>query len=89
MTAIAFVLVALLSTVATLNASPKFTQIANGVIYGSCVAALVSVVWPAWFLFRAVRVELRSAPTLTTTPNPNGTLERIRTETLRVPFVRY
>jgi hypothetical protein len=45
------VLVALLSTVATLNASPKFTRIANGVIYGSCVAALVSVVLAAWFLF--------------------------------------
>ena len=52
MTAIAFVLVALLSTVGTLNAPPTVTQIANGVIYGSCVAALVAVVLAAWFLYR-------------------------------------
>jgi hypothetical protein len=52
MAAIAFVLIALLSTVATLNASPTVRQIANGVIYGSCVAALVSVVLAVWFLFR-------------------------------------
>ncbi len=52
MMAIVFVLVALLSVVATLNASPTVRWIVNRVIYGSCVAALVSVVLAAWFLFR-------------------------------------
>ena len=52
MMAIVLVLVALLSVVATLNASPTVTRIVNRVIYGSCVAALVSVVLAAWFLFR-------------------------------------
>ena len=52
MTAIAFVLVALLTIVATLNAGPTVRRLANRVIYGSCVAALVPVVLAAWFLFR-------------------------------------
>jgi hypothetical protein len=49
MMAIVFVLVALLSVVATLNASPTVRRIVNRVIYGSCVAALVSVVLAACF----------------------------------------
>jgi len=52
MAAIAFVLIALLSTIATLNTGPTVRRIANGVIYGSCVAALVAVVLAAWFLYR-------------------------------------
>ena len=51
-TAIAFVLVALVTIVATLNAGPTVRRLANRVIYGSCVAALVSVVLAAWILFR-------------------------------------
>jgi hypothetical protein len=51
MMAIAFVLVALLSIVATLDAGPKIRRIANGVIYGCMGAALVSVVVAAWFLY--------------------------------------
>jgi hypothetical protein len=53
MMAIVFVLVALLSVVATLNASPTVRRIVNRVIYGCCVAALVSVVMAAWFLYLA------------------------------------
>lgn len=52
MIAIAFVLLALLFVVATLNASPIVRRIANRVVYSSCVAALVSVVLAVWFLFR-------------------------------------
>jgi hypothetical protein len=52
MIAISFLLVAFLTAVATLNASPKFSRISNRVIYGSCVAALVSVALAVWFLFR-------------------------------------
>ena len=52
MIAIAFVLLALLFVVATLNASPIVRRIAHRVVYGSCVAALVSVVLAVWFLFR-------------------------------------
>jgi hypothetical protein len=52
MTAISFLMVAFLAAVATLNASPKVSRIANRVIYGSCVAALVSIVLAVWFLFR-------------------------------------
>jgi hypothetical protein len=52
MTAISFLMVAFLAAVATLNASPKVSGIANKVIYGSCVAALVSVALAVWFLFR-------------------------------------
>jgi hypothetical protein len=40
MIAISFLMVAFLTAVATLNASPKFSRIANTVIYGSCVAAM-------------------------------------------------
>ena len=52
MIAISFLMVAFLTAVATLNASPKVSQIANKVIYGSCVAALVSAALAVWFLFR-------------------------------------
>jgi hypothetical protein len=52
MIAISFLMVAFLAAVATVNASPRFRRIANGVIYGSCVAALVSVVLAVWFLYR-------------------------------------
>jgi hypothetical protein len=51
MIAISFLMVALLAAVATLNAPPRVRRIANGVIYGCCVAALVSVVLATWFLF--------------------------------------
>ena len=44
MMAIAFVLTAFLSVVATLSAPPTVRRMANGVVYGCCVAALVSVV---------------------------------------------
>jgi hypothetical protein len=46
MLAIAFVLVAFLSSVATLNAPPTVRRIASWVICGSCVAALSLV--PLW-----------------------------------------
>ena len=49
MIAIAFVLVAFLSVVATLSAPPTVRRMANGVI--CCVAALVSIVLAAWFAF--------------------------------------
>jgi hypothetical protein len=52
MIAISFLVVAFLTAVATSNVSPRVRRIANGVIYGSCVAALVSVVLAVWFLFR-------------------------------------
>ena len=52
MTAISFLMVAFLTAVATLNASPKVSRIANRVIYGSCVAVLVSIALAVWFLFR-------------------------------------
>jgi hypothetical protein len=51
MIAIAFVLAAFLSVVATLSAPPTVRRMANGVIYGCCVAALVSVMLAAWFVF--------------------------------------
>ena len=37
---------------AGLGASPTVRRITNRVIYGSCIAALASVVLAAWFLFR-------------------------------------
>jgi hypothetical protein len=37
--------------VATTSASPRVGRIANRVSYGSCVAALVSIVLAVWFLF--------------------------------------
>lgn len=52
MTAISLLMVAFLTAVATLNASPKVSRIANKVIYGSCVAALFSAALAVWFLFR-------------------------------------
>jgi hypothetical protein len=52
MIAISFLIVAFLSAVATVNAGPRVRRIANRVIYGSCFAALVSVVLAVWFLFR-------------------------------------
>jgi hypothetical protein len=52
MIAISLLMVALLTAVATLNASPKVSRIANRVIYGSCVAVLVSIALAVWFLFR-------------------------------------
>jgi hypothetical protein len=51
MIAIAFVLVAFLSVVATLSAPPTVRRMTNVVIYGSCVAALVSAMLAAWFVF--------------------------------------
>jgi hypothetical protein len=52
MIAISLLMVAFLTAVATLNASPKVSRIANRVIYGSCVAVLVSIALAVWFLFR-------------------------------------
>ena len=51
MIAIAFVLAAFLSVVATLSAPPTVSRMTNVVIYGCCVAALVSIVLAAWFVF--------------------------------------
>ena len=51
MIAIAFVLAAFLSVVATLSAPPIVRRMANGVIYGCCGAAVVSTVLAAWFVF--------------------------------------
>jgi hypothetical protein len=51
MIAIAFVLAAFLSVVATLSAPPTIRRMANGVIYGCCGAAVVSTVLAAWFVF--------------------------------------
>jgi hypothetical protein len=53
MISIAFVLVALLAVVSTLSAPLTARLIANGVIYGCCIAALVSVVMAAWSGFWA------------------------------------
>ena len=52
MIAISFLVVAFLAAVATTSASPRVRRIVNRVSYGSCVAALVSVVLAVWFLFR-------------------------------------
>jgi hypothetical protein len=52
MIAIVFVLVAFVTAFATLGASPTVRRITNRVIYGSCIAALASVVLAVWFLFR-------------------------------------
>ena len=52
--AVVFVLVALLSTVATTGTSLTVRRIANRAIYCCCIAALFSVVLAAWFLYRAV-----------------------------------
>ena len=52
MIAISFLVVAFLTAVATTSASPRVRRIVNRVSYGSCVAALVSVVLVVWFLFR-------------------------------------
>ncbi|MEA2909725.1 MAG: hypothetical protein QOJ15_1806 [Bradyrhizobium sp.] len=46
--AIAFVIVAL-GAIATLNRSPTVRWIANRVIYGSCIAALISAALAVWF----------------------------------------
>ena len=51
MLAIAFVLAAFLTVVATLSAPPTVSRIANVLIYGCCVAALVSVMLATWFVF--------------------------------------
>ena len=51
MIAIVFVLVAFLLTVATTGTSLRVRRVANRIIYGSCVAALISVVLAVWFLF--------------------------------------
>jgi ABC-type iron transport system FetAB permease component len=50
MIAMSFLMVAFLTAVATTNASPRVRRLANRVSYGSCVAALVSVVLAVWFL---------------------------------------
>jgi hypothetical protein len=52
MIAISFLMVAFLTAVATTAASPRVRQIANRMSYGSCVAALVSIVLAVWFLFQ-------------------------------------
>jgi hypothetical protein len=52
MIAISFLMVAFLTAVATLKASPAVRRITNRVVYGNCVAALVSVVLAVRFLFR-------------------------------------
>ena len=49
--AVSFLIVALSAAVATLNASPRARRISNRVIYGSCAAALVSVVLAVWALY--------------------------------------
>ena len=51
MIAIACVLVALFSAFATLGPSPAAARIADKVIYGSCVAAFISVVLAVLFFF--------------------------------------
>ena len=51
MIAISFLMVAFLAAVTTLSASPRVRRVASRVTYGSCVAALVSVVLAVWFLF--------------------------------------
>ena len=57
MIAVVFVLLALLSVVATLSDSPRVGRIATPVIYGCCGAALASVLLATWFLLSAGRVE--------------------------------
>jgi hypothetical protein len=52
MIAISCLMVGFLTAVATSNASPTVRRITNSVVYGSCVAALVSVVLAVWFLYR-------------------------------------
>jgi hypothetical protein len=52
MIAISFLMVAFLAAFATVKAGPTVRRIANKVIYGSCVAALISVALAVWFLFR-------------------------------------
>ena len=51
MMAIAFVIVATLAAVATTSTSPPIRGIADKVVNGSFVAALVSAELTAWFLF--------------------------------------
>jgi hypothetical protein len=51
MIASAFVLAAFLCVVATLSAPPTVRRMANGLIYGCCVAALVSAMVAGWFVF--------------------------------------
>ena len=53
MIAISFLMVGFLTAVATSNASSTVRRITNSVVYGSCVAALVSIVLAVWFLFRS------------------------------------
>jgi len=53
MIALAFVVVALLAAITTLSAPLRARLIADGVIYGCSVGALVSVVVPAWSGFLA------------------------------------
>ena len=52
MIAISFLMVASLAAVATVKARPTVRRIANRVVYGSCVAALISIVLTLWLLFR-------------------------------------
>ena len=52
MIAISFLMVGFLTAVATTSASPTVRRITKSVVYGSCVAALVSVVLAVWFLYR-------------------------------------
>ena len=52
MIAISFLMVAFLAAVATTSNSPTVRRIANRVSYGSCAAALVSIVLMVWFVFR-------------------------------------
>jgi hypothetical protein len=52
MIAISFLMLAFLSAVAMTSTSPTVRRIANRVSFGSCVAALVSVVLAVWFLVR-------------------------------------
>lgn len=51
MMAIAFVIVATLAAVATTSSSPPVRGIADKVVNGSFVAALVSAGLTAWFIF--------------------------------------
>jgi hypothetical protein len=44
-------MVAFLTAVATTSGSPRVRRIVNRVSYGSCVAALVSIMLAVWFLF--------------------------------------
>ena len=51
--AIVFVLAALVSAVATLTPWPTVRWIAHKVVYGSCIAAFISVALAAWIFHRA------------------------------------